>query len=182
MSKVRSARSPLGAECARYAGTELYKHEGQPFDQEFKWILNVAVGGSYFSNPIYGPFRPEDVTKWKKPTMEVDWVRVYQRVVQDVDQNAVAPPPSPPPPPLPTTIKPPITQNITTTTTVSAVVNINVTGSPPDKTTSGPYVVETSDDFDQDYKNYVDYVYYYYDDDKDKSPHNNNPDVAYYYT
>ena len=44
---------------------------GQPFDQEFYLILNVAVRGDYLDNP-----KPE--TKWEYPDAElwVDYVRV----------------------------------------------------------------------------------------------------------
>ena len=44
---------------------------GQPFDQEFYMILNVAVGGDYLDNP-----KPD--TKWNYPAAEmwVDYVRV----------------------------------------------------------------------------------------------------------
>jgi len=49
----------------------MYSENGQPFDQEFYMILNVAVGGDYLDNP-----KPD--TKWDYPAAEmwVDYVRV----------------------------------------------------------------------------------------------------------
>lgn len=44
-----------------------------PFIQQSNFIFNVAVGGGFFSE-----FPPMDPNTWTKPTMEVDWVRVYQ--------------------------------------------------------------------------------------------------------
>ncbi len=45
-----------------------------PFDQEFFWILNVAVGGDFLPNPPAG-------SKFRQ-AMVVDYVRVYQDVNQ----------------------------------------------------------------------------------------------------
>jgi len=45
----------------------------QPFTEPTNFILNVAVGGSFFSS-----FPPMDPATWTKPSMEVDWVRIYQ--------------------------------------------------------------------------------------------------------
>ncbi|MGP1272462.1 MAG: family 16 glycosylhydrolase [Phycisphaerales bacterium] len=42
-----------------------------PFDQDFHLLLNVAVGGNFPGNPNGSSQFPQ--------TMEVDWVRVYQR-------------------------------------------------------------------------------------------------------
>lgn len=62
-------------------GEELYKKEGQPFDQNFKWILNLAIGGSYFSDhKKFGHLEHLESQQWAKPTMEVDYVRVYQKI------------------------------------------------------------------------------------------------------
>ena len=47
-----------------------------PFDQPFQIILNLAVGGSFFTN--YPPLKIEDARHWKNPTLEVDYVRVYR--------------------------------------------------------------------------------------------------------
>ncbi len=60
-------------------GTNPYNHNGAPFDQSFYWILNVAVGGGFFPSNVYGPpVTPAEAKSWAKPTMEVDYVRVYQ--------------------------------------------------------------------------------------------------------
>jgi beta-glucanase (GH16 family) len=53
-----------------------YKANGQPWDQRFHIIINVAVGGNFFGG--YPPLTPADVKKWEKPTMEIDYIRVYQ--------------------------------------------------------------------------------------------------------
>lgn len=44
-----------------------------PFSYPSNFILNVAVGGNFFDG-----FAPMDPNTWSKPTMEVDWVRIYQ--------------------------------------------------------------------------------------------------------
>jgi len=44
-----------------------------PFTDPSNFIFNVAVGGGFFTG-----FPPMDPNTWSKPTMEVDWVRVYQ--------------------------------------------------------------------------------------------------------
>lgn len=56
-------------------GTNPYTKNGQPFDQSFYWILNIAVGGNFFGG---GPYVSAAQAKsWAKPTMEVDYVRVF---------------------------------------------------------------------------------------------------------
>lgn len=55
-----------------------YTENGQPFDQPFYIILNLAVGGSFFPPEIYGDFSPEEAKNWEQPTLEIDWVRVYK--------------------------------------------------------------------------------------------------------
>ena len=44
-----------------------------PFDKPTNFILNLAVGGPFFDN-----FPSFDPNTWSKPSMEVDWVRIYQ--------------------------------------------------------------------------------------------------------
>lgn len=57
-------------------GPNPYTKNGQPFDQPFYIILNVAVGGTFFGP---GPYvTPAEARKWHNPTLEVDYVRVYQ--------------------------------------------------------------------------------------------------------
>ena len=60
-------------------GTNPYNHNGAPFDQDFFIIFNVAVGGGFFPSNVYGqPVTPAEAKSWAKPTMEVDYVRVYK--------------------------------------------------------------------------------------------------------
>jgi len=58
-------------------GTNPYTKNGQPFDQPFHWILNVAVGGNFFGNSPQ--LTVAEAKAWPKPTMEIDYVRVYQQ-------------------------------------------------------------------------------------------------------
>lgn len=44
-----------------------------PFSEPSRFIFNVAVGGNFFDG-----FPPMDPNTWSKPTMEIDWVRIYQ--------------------------------------------------------------------------------------------------------
>jgi len=45
----------------------------QPFDHPTNIILNLAVGGPFFADfPVFDP------STWSKPSMEIDWVRIYQ--------------------------------------------------------------------------------------------------------
>jgi beta-glucanase (GH16 family) len=47
--------------------------EPRPFTDPSNFIFNVAVGGPFFDNfPVFDP------SNWSKPTLEIDWVRVYQ--------------------------------------------------------------------------------------------------------
>ena len=45
---------------------------GQPFDQEFHLVLNVAVGGDFLDNPL-----PSTVWNYPDAEMWVDYVKVY---------------------------------------------------------------------------------------------------------
>jgi len=58
-------------------GNNPYTKEGQPFDQNFFWIFNIAVGGNFFPSNVYGDLSVNDAHGWAKPTMEIDYVRVY---------------------------------------------------------------------------------------------------------
>ncbi|MBO4390526.1 MAG: family 16 glycosylhydrolase [Lachnospiraceae bacterium] len=53
-----------------------------PFDQPFYMILNLAVGGNW-------PGNPDDTTDFENATMEIDYVRVYQKA--EYDENVEAP-------------------------------------------------------------------------------------------
>ncbi|XP_035704871.1 beta-glucanase isoform X1 [Folsomia candida] len=45
----------------------------QPFDEPTNFIFNIAVGGPFFAD-----FPNFDPNTWSKPSMEIDWVRIYQ--------------------------------------------------------------------------------------------------------
>jgi len=53
----------------------LYTADGQPFDQDFYLILNLAVGGNFFGGE---PFDPIEADSWPKPTLDIDYIRVLQ--------------------------------------------------------------------------------------------------------
>ena len=57
-------------------GKNPYDHNGAPFDKPFHWIVNIAVGGTFF--PGDPNVTTEEARHWKKPTMEFDYLRVYQ--------------------------------------------------------------------------------------------------------
>ncbi|KAJ9048299.1 hypothetical protein DSO57_1036398 [Entomophthora muscae] len=52
-----------------------YQSPGQPWDQDFIILLNLAVGGNFFPGAKYDP--KSDPETWKQPFI-VDYVRVYQ--------------------------------------------------------------------------------------------------------
>ena len=64
-----------------------YNKKGSPFDEKFNWILNVAVWGAYFPVNRYGVLTIEMAKKWEKPVMEIDFVRVYQKGNNMIDQG-----------------------------------------------------------------------------------------------
>jgi beta-glucanase (GH16 family) len=60
-------------------GKNPYTKPGQPFDHSFYWILNLAIGGNFFPVQYYGPqVTLEEAKQWPKPTMEIDWIRVWE--------------------------------------------------------------------------------------------------------
>lgn len=77
------------------AGSNPYNKNGQPFDQEFFFILNVAVGGGFFGGNA-NALTDAQARNWASPSMLVDYVRVYQL------KDGVAPNPNPTPSPTPT--------------------------------------------------------------------------------
>ena len=63
-----------------HKGNNPYNHNGAPFDQPFFWILNVAVGGNFFPQNVFGQWvTPAEAKHWPKNTMEVDYLRVYEQ-------------------------------------------------------------------------------------------------------
>lgn len=59
-------------------GRNPYTANGQPFDQPFYWVLNVAVGGDFFEDQP--KVTMEEARHWPQPTMEIDYVRVFSEV------------------------------------------------------------------------------------------------------
>ena len=60
-------------------GKNPYTKNGQPFDQSFHFIFNIAVGGNFFPEKQYGKqVTPEEGRHWPKPTMEIDYVKVFR--------------------------------------------------------------------------------------------------------
>jgi len=55
----------------------VYSAKGQPFDQRFHFILNLAVGGSFFGGAP--PVTDAQSAAWASPEMRVDYVRVWQQ-------------------------------------------------------------------------------------------------------
>jgi len=53
----------------------LYGAHGSPFDKEFFFILNLAVGGNFFGGE---PFDPSESQWWPKNTFEIDYVRKWE--------------------------------------------------------------------------------------------------------
>jgi beta-glucanase (GH16 family) len=59
-------------------GEDPYNNSFQkPFDQPFQFVLNVAVGGSFFPVDKYGVLTLEEAKNWPKPTLEIDFIKVY---------------------------------------------------------------------------------------------------------
>jgi len=40
-------------------------------------VISLSVGGYMFPEAKYGTLRKEEAEAWQKPTLEIDWVRVY---------------------------------------------------------------------------------------------------------
>jgi len=59
-------------------GDNPYSKNGSPFDTDFFFVLNIAVGGAFFPKDPYGDLTLDEARKWEKPTMEVDYLRVSQ--------------------------------------------------------------------------------------------------------
>jgi beta-glucanase (GH16 family) len=61
-------------------GVNPYTANGQPFDRPFFIVINIAVSGSFFPADKYGPpVTVDEAKKWEKPSMEIDYLRVYQK-------------------------------------------------------------------------------------------------------
>lgn len=55
-----------------------YTEVGQPFDQPFYIILNLAIGGDFFGSDGQSLTLAE-ADNWSRPSLQVDYIRVYQR-------------------------------------------------------------------------------------------------------
>jgi len=55
-------------------GPSPFTDSNQPWDQPFYFILNIAIGGHFFDPP----FTDADLPTWTQPTMQLDYIRVYQ--------------------------------------------------------------------------------------------------------
>ncbi|PRP76475.1 glycoside hydrolase family 16 [Planoprotostelium fungivorum] len=60
-----------------------YHQFGQPFDQKFYIIINLAVGGGIFADKA-GALTRDVAKNWKNPTFIIDYVRVYELIGADV--------------------------------------------------------------------------------------------------
>lgn len=65
-------------------GKNPYTAKRQPFDHSFQFLINLAVGGGYFPAPKFGDLTLEEAEKWEKPTLEVDYIHVYQNTKKNV--------------------------------------------------------------------------------------------------
>jgi len=72
-------------------GASPYTANGQPFDQNFFIIINLAVGGGFFGGEA-NSLTPQMAAQWKGASFYVDYVRVYQLKDGGVNVN---PTPSP---------------------------------------------------------------------------------------
>lgn len=60
------------------AGVSPYKEDGQPFDQYFYLIINLAVGGNFFGPSESQALTAQQAKAWASPRYVLDYVRVYQ--------------------------------------------------------------------------------------------------------
>jgi len=90
-------------------GAKSYTKNGQPFDQPFFFLINLAVGGDFFGGNS-GAITTNIARSWPNNKFEIDYVRVYQ-----LKDGVVAPPvPAPAPVPAPSTSTPAPTVSSTT--------------------------------------------------------------------
>ena len=75
--------------------TDPYTKNGQPFDQEFFMILNLAIAGNFFPSSTYGTFNGTSDSKTWTQNFQVDYVRVYQNVTSSSPTATPTATPSP---------------------------------------------------------------------------------------
>jgi hypothetical protein len=66
-------------------GDSPYTATGQPWDQSFRILINLAVGGAFFGN--LPPVTTDDASSWEDPNFKVDYVRVYAPAGNNADNN-----------------------------------------------------------------------------------------------
>jgi len=98
-------------------GTDPYTKNGQPFDQYFFFIINVAIGGGFFGAQA-NALNTDMARGWANPNMVVDYVRVYQ-----LGSSPIVVPPVP----VPNSVNP--TSAKTSATSATQSVGISTVGS-----------------------------------------------------
>jgi len=59
-------------------GTNPYTANRQPFDQRFNYVINLAVGGDFFSATKYGTLTTADAQAWPDNNYVIDYIRSYE--------------------------------------------------------------------------------------------------------
>jgi len=59
-------------------GSNPYTANGQPFDQRFHIVINLAIGGGFFPSSQYGTLSTQDAAAWADPTLVIDYIRAYE--------------------------------------------------------------------------------------------------------
>lgn len=89
-----------------------YAKNGQPFDQKFHILLNVAVAGGFFDSSLYGNFDINTAAPTWTQDYAIDYVRVYK-----ASSTPTAPPTAPiAPAPVASPTKPPTSAPISAPT------------------------------------------------------------------
>lgn len=54
----------------------------KPFGQQSNLFISLSVGGKYFPIPQSETLTLEEAKSWPKPSIEIDWVRIYNDKAQ----------------------------------------------------------------------------------------------------
>lgn len=57
------------------------------FGQRSALVMSLAVGGRMFPETKYGKLTEAEAMEWTKPTLEIDWVKVYDSKVSEPKQK-----------------------------------------------------------------------------------------------
>jgi len=95
-------------------GTNPYTANGQPFDQYFYLIINLAIGGGFFGDQSQA-LTVQQAQGWANPTLAVDYARVYQLSSAPINVN-----PSPVAPQLTSSIAAVVTSAAAAVTSAAA--------------------------------------------------------------